>query len=62
MNKIVNSDSTEGLPVYPNKSNPSNTEAIGGVFETREVVFCRRCNLEFAGLGGGGERCEGHGI
>jgi len=33
MKKIVNSDSTEGLPIYPNKSNPSNSEAIGGVFE-----------------------------
>ena len=33
MKKIVNSDSTGGLPVYPNKSNPSNTEAVGGVFE-----------------------------
>ena len=33
MKKIVNSDSTEGLPIYPNKSNPSNTEAVGGVFE-----------------------------
>ena len=33
MNKIVNSDSPEGLPVFPNKSNPSNNDAIGGVFE-----------------------------
>jgi hypothetical protein len=33
MNKIVNSDSPEGLPIFPNKSNPSNSDAIGGVFE-----------------------------
>jgi exonuclease VII small subunit len=33
MNKIVNSDSPEGLPVFPNNSNPSNSDAIGGVFE-----------------------------
>jgi nicotinic acid mononucleotide adenylyltransferase/O-acetyl-ADP-ribose deacetylase (regulator of RNase III) len=38
MNKIVNSESSEGLPVYPNKSNPSNSEAIGGVFEL-ETAF-----------------------
>ena len=38
MNKIVNSESSEGLPVYPNKSNPSNSEAIGGVFEL-DTVF-----------------------
>lgn len=33
MNKIVNSESSEGLPAFPNKSNPSNSDAIGGVFE-----------------------------
>ena len=33
MHKIVNSDSPEGLPAFPNKSNPSNSDAIGGVFE-----------------------------
>jgi hypothetical protein len=33
MNKIVNSETPEGLPVFPNKSNPSNSDAIGGVFE-----------------------------
>ena len=33
MNKIVNSESPEGLPAFPNKSNPSNSDAIGGVFE-----------------------------
>jgi hypothetical protein len=38
MNKIVNSDSPEGLPIFPNKSNPSNSEAIGGVFEL-DTVF-----------------------
>jgi nicotinic acid mononucleotide adenylyltransferase len=33
MHKIVNSESPEGLPSFPNKSNPSNCDAIGGVFE-----------------------------
>ena len=38
MKKIVNSESSDGLPVYPNKSNPSNTEAVGGIFEL-DTVF-----------------------
>jgi hypothetical protein len=38
MKKIVNSESSEGLPVYPNKSNPSNSEAVGGIFEL-DTVF-----------------------
>ena len=33
MNKIVNSDTNEGLPDFPNKSNPSNSNAIGCVFQ-----------------------------
>ena len=47
MNKIVNSDSSDGLPVYPNKSNPSNSEAIGGVFDL-DTVFVNQVITQVA--------------
>ena len=45
MNKIVNSGSSEGLPAFPNDINPSNSDAIGGVFSI-DTAFVKRVETQ----------------